>query len=113
MTQKDEALKMEFEKIATKYKLNLEPSSIEEDCYASSTTNNYWWFFKDIKAALSEPEQVSLPDGWIAIPVEAGYTQIDAIVKELRICRARILKTAARCVYDTVIASAPTLNEKG
>lgn len=84
MTKINEALRMDFEKLAKTHDLNLEPSIHEPENYASSMTNNYWWFYQDViesqKAALSDNESVAntLPDGWVAVPVEPTPKMVDA-----------------------------------
>lgn len=56
---------------------------------------------------------LTLPDGWVPVPIEPDRSQLDEIEKELKACIARSLKTAARCVYKTFIKSAPKLKDKG
>lgn len=111
MTQNYEKLKKDLENLIDKFNKGWH-EGIEIDASDIMLLNDLMEALSAITNAPSV-ETVTLPDGWKAVPVEPDRNQLDEIEKELKVCIARSLKTAARCIYKTFIKSAPTLNEKG
>lgn len=113
MTQKDEALRM-----------NIDESKefLRHICnkhFNDKTFNHYiearlagdfaCEIANYIKSALSEPETVTLPDGWVAVPVEPTEKMMN-IYKDYH-DRGEAYKDIT--IYKSMLQAAPTLNEKG
>lgn len=61
-------------------------------------------------SALSEPETVTLPDGWVAVPAEPTA---DMLKSTLEVHCRSIDNFSWTAMYKAMLQAAPTLNEKG
>lgn len=103
MTQKDEALKLAIEAF--------------KDCHENEGVY-YKTAIETCKAALSEPESVMLPDGWVANP-DTIPAQLIEITRQA-ICLEfgdsgtdGYYKRILAKIFKAMLQAAPTLNEKG
>lgn len=118
MTQKDEALKMAITNLEV-----LKESALRGNQLFTETADNT---ISACKAALSKPETVTLPDGWVSVEdaqPDDGVYVIAAVIKDNEIWswdKARYSSTAKRWFDGNRPTSnynywqaAPKLNEKG